>query len=139
MLYTQDRAKQRQFLANTWRKFLAKKPLNPLETQLAEAIQLHPEYHALIENTDAEYFPEQGAVNPFLHINLHLALREQLCIHQPRGIRDTYQTILKKIKDPHEAEHQMMDCIAEMLFAAQKNNMPMDESSYLQCLQRLCR
>jgi hypothetical protein len=50
------------------------------------------------------YFPEQGEVNPFLHINLHLSLKEQLSINQPLGIQEYYQKILNKVKDPHEAE-----------------------------------
>jgi hypothetical protein len=48
-------------------------------------------------------------------INLHLSLKEQLSINQPLGIQKYYQKILNKVKDPHEAEHKMMDCIAEMI------------------------
>lgn len=139
MLYTQDRSKQRQFLANAWQKFLDKQVLDPLEDQLTQVIALHPEYHALIQNIDTEYFPEQGEVNPFLHINLHLSLREQLSINQPPGIQEYYQTLVSKLGDPHQAEHQMMDCIAQMIFSAQKNNQPMDHQAYLQCLQAQCR
>ncbi len=135
MLYTQDRTEQRKILANAWQKFLNKQPLTPLEDQLAQVITLHPEYHALISNVDCEYFPEQGEVNPFLHINLHLSLREQLSIDQPLGIKGYYQKILSKVKDPHEAEHHMMDCIAQMIFASQKNNQPMNHQAYIDCLK----
>ena len=135
MLYTQDRTQQRQFLANAWQKFLDKQLLDPLEDQLTKVIEIHPEYHKLIQNIESDYFPEQGEVNPFLHINLHLSLREQLSINQPPGINEYYQTILNKVKDPHEAEHRMMDCIAQMIFSSQKNNTPMDHQTYLVCLQ----
>ncbi|WXU00391.1 MAG: hypothetical protein Ctma_1106 [Catillopecten margaritatus gill symbiont] len=135
MLYTQDRTQQRQFLANAWQKFLDKKPLDPLEDQLTQVIEMHPEYHAFINDIESDYFPEQGEVNPFLHINLHLSLREQLSINQPVGIQGYYQKIMDKVKDPHEAEHKMMDCIAEMIFSSQKNNTPMDHQAYMRCLQ----
>jgi hypothetical protein len=51
--------------------------------------------------------------------------QEQLSINQPLGIQEYYQKILNKVKDPHEAEHKMMDCIAEMIFSSQKNNAPL--------------
>ena len=139
MFYTQDRTEQRRFLANAWQKYLDKQLLDPLEDQLTQVIALHPEYHQLIQNIELDYFPEQGEVNPFLHINLHLSLREQLAINQPEGIQHYYQQLLSKLKDPHEVEHQMMDCIAQMIFSAQKNNQPMDHQAYIQCLQTQCR
>jgi len=135
MLYSQDRTKQRQFLARSWQKFTNKESLEPLETLLASIIQIHPEYHALINNVDSDYFPEQGEVNPFLHINLHLALRDQLSINQPTGIKEAYDKLLIRLKDEHEVEHLMMDCIAEMIFSAQKNNTQMNHQAYLQCIQ----
>jgi hypothetical protein len=135
VLYTQDRTEQRKFLANAWRKFLGKKILDPLESQLTQVIEIHPEYHSLIQNVESDYFPEQGEVNPFLHINLHLSLREQLSINQPHGIKEIYQKIINSTGDSHEAEHKMMDCIAEMIFSSQKNNLPMDHQAYIRCLE----
>jgi hypothetical protein len=135
VLYTQDRTEQRKFLANAWQKFLGKKILDPLESQLTQVIEIHPEYHSLIQNVESDYFPEQGEVNPFLHINLHLSLREQLSINQPHGIKEIYQKIVNSTGDSHEAEHKMMDCIAEMIFSSQKNKLPMDHQAYIRCLE----
>ncbi|HIB97847.1 MAG TPA: DUF1841 family protein [Candidatus Thioglobus sp.] len=134
-MYTQDRTEQRKFLANAWQKFLGKKILDPLESQLTQVIEIHPEYHSLIQNVESDYFPEQGEVNPFLHINLHLSLREQLSINQPHGIKEIYQKIVNSTGDSHEAEHKMMDCIAEMIFSSQKNKLPMDHQAYIRCLE----
>ncbi len=139
MLYTQNRDEQRKFLANAWQKFLDKKLLDPLEDQLTKVIEIHPEYHQLIQDIESDYFPEQGEVNPFLHINLHLALREQLSINQPIGIKDYYQRLLSKVKDPHEVEHKIMDCIAQMIFSSQKNNTPMDHQAYIECLKSISK
>jgi hypothetical protein len=49
-------------LANAWQKFLNKEGLDPLETQLTQVIEMHPEYHALINNVELDYFPEQGII-----------------------------------------------------------------------------
>ena len=133
-MFFQDRKKQREFLANSWQKYSSNKPLDPLEEQLASVIEIHPEYHDLIGNIDSEYFPEQGEVNPFLHINLHLALRDQLSINQPKGIREVHQKLIKQYEDQHIAEHLMMECIAEMIYLSQKNNTTMDQESYLNCI-----
>jgi len=119
-VFYQDRKKQREFLANSWQKYTRNKPLEPLEKQLASIIEIHPEYHDLIGNIDSEYFPEQGGVNPFLHINLHLALRDQLSSNQPKGVKEVHQKLINHYKDSHGVEHLMMECIAEMIYITKK-------------------
>ena len=136
-MYSQDRKKQREFLANAWQKHLNNDNLEPLEYQLALIIDSHPEYHKIINDLNSDYFPEQGEINPFLHINLHLALKDQLSINQPKEINSIYQKLLKKYNDPHEVEHLMMECIAEMIFTAQKNNTELDQHKYLLNLNSL--
>ena len=114
-MFSQDRSKQREFLASSWQKHINGEILEPLELQLALIVQKHPEYHALINDINLEYFPEQGKTNPFLHINLHLALQDQLTLDQPIGINDIHKKLIAKHSDTHEVEHLMMECIAEML------------------------
>jgi len=136
-VFFQDRKKQREFLAKSWQKYTSNKPLEPLEEQLVSIIKIHPEYHNLVGNIDSEYFPEQGEVNPFLHINLHLALRNQLSINQPKGIREAHQKRTNQYKDHHIVEHLMMECIAEMIYLSQKSNTTMNQESFLNCLTSL--
>jgi hypothetical protein len=133
-VFSQDRKKQREFLAKSWQKYTSNKPLEPLEKQLVSIIEIHPEYHNLIDNIESDYFPEQGEVNPFLHISLHLALRDQLSINHPKGVKEVYQKLSKQYKDSHEVEHLMMECIAEMIYISQKNNTAIDHESYLNCI-----
>ena len=135
-MFYQDRKKQREFLANSWQKYTRNKPLEPLEKQLASIIEIHPEYHDLIGNIDSECFPEQGEVNPFLHINLHLALRDQLSLNH-KGVKEVHQELINHYKDSHEVEHLMMECIAEMIYISQKSNTTMDQESYLNCITNL--
>ena len=136
-MFYQDRKKQREFLANSWQKYTRNKPLEPLEKQLASIIEIHPEYHDLIGNIDSECFPEHDGVNPFLHINLHLALRDQLSSNQPKVVKEVHQKLINHCKDPHEVEHLMMECIEEMIYISQKSNTTMDQESYLNCITNL--
>jgi hypothetical protein len=136
-VFTSDRSKQRQYLKQAWEKYTRQDQLEPLELQLAKIVEKHPEYHDLIKNLDSEYFPEQGNTNPFLHINLHLTLKDQLTMDQPKGIRGIHNKLLVKIKDEHEVEHMMMEHIAEMIFNAQKNNTAFDLDGYFIALKKL--
>jgi len=136
-VFFQDRKKQRKFLADTWQKYTKNKPLEPLEKQLSSIIEIHPEYHDLIGNIDSEYFPEQGEVNPFLHIYLHLTLRDQLTIDQPKGIKAVHQKLIKQHKNLHIVDHLMMECIVEMIYMSQKNNTAIDNKKYLNCITSL--
>ena len=136
-MFSQDRKKQRDFLAKSWQKYTSNKPLEPLEKQLVSIIEIHPEYHDLIRNIESEYFPEQGKVNPFLHINLHLALRDQLSLNQPKGVKEVHQKLSNQYKDSHEVEHLMMECIAEMIYISQKNNTAMDHENYLKRIKSM--
>ena len=136
-MFSSDRSAQRKFLAKSWEKYKTNQLLEPLELQLAKIIEKHPEYQEIINNLDTEYFPEQGKINPFLHINLHLSLQDQLSLDQPKGIKKIYNSLVKKIKDTHRVEHIMMEQIAEMIFNSQKNNKPMDQEQYLRSLKEL--
>ena len=138
-MFSQDRSKQREFLAKSWQKHINAEILEPLELQLALIVQKHPEYHALINDINLEYFPEQGKTNPFLHINLHLALQDQLTLNQPTGINDIYKKLVVIHSDTHEVEHMMMECIAELIFNSQKNNTTLDQDNYLISLKNLVK
>ena len=138
-MFSQDRSKQREFLAKSWQKHISAQILEPLELQLALIVQKHPEYQALINDINLEYFPEQGKTNPFLHINLHLALQDQLALNQPIGINDIYKKLIVIHSDTHEVEHMMMECIAEMIFNSQKNNATLDQDNYLINLKNLIK
>ena len=136
-MFTSNRSKQRQYLKQAWEKYTSQEQLEPLELQLSKIVEQHPEYQNLIKNIDSEYFPEQGNTNPFLHINLHLTLQDQITMDQPKGIKEIHSQLLLKIKDAHEVEHMMMEHIAEMIFNAQKNNAAFDLDGYIQALKSL--
>jgi hypothetical protein len=135
-MFGQDREKHRQFFARAWDKHQQAQILEPLETMVVEVISIHPEYHCYLTapHLDQDFFPQQGQTNPFLHLGLHLALREQLSIDQPKGIRHLYQSSVLKGDHSHELEHRMMDCLAEILWTSQRDGVPPNEPAYIDCL-----
>ncbi len=141
MIFGEDRAHLRKMYAEAWRKQCERLPMSPLESQIAAVIELHPEYHAAItgENLDRDYTPDGGQTNPFLHMGLHLGIREQVATNRPAGIAKIHESLSAKLGDAHAAEHQMIDCLAEALWEAQNQNRAPDERKYLDRLQRLTR
>lgn len=137
-MFGQDRTELRQMFFTAWKKHLNEQLMEPLEAVVAKIIELHPEYHALLENQDTldkDYTPEMGETNPFLHMAMHISIQEQLSTKRPTGIEQVYQLLLNKRKDPHETEHLMMECLGKMLWEAQSQNKTPDEADYLSCLK----
>lgn len=139
MIFGQNRQELRQMYVDAWRKSRDAEVLSPLEVQIAAVVQEHPEYHAMLESPsmDADFQPEDGQTNPYLHMGLHLAIHEQVSTNRPPGIATIYQRLSQKTGDLHETEHQMIDCLAESLWEAQSANRAPDEQKYLERLQRL--
>jgi hypothetical protein len=128
---------RRQYLS-AWQRHRTGLPLEPLDAQIADVIALHPEYHALLEGTEA--LTEAGNVdrgNPFLHMGLHLALREQVGTRRPAGIEAVYARLVRRSADTHAAEHCMIDILEESLWEAQRAARAPDEQRYLDRLRRL--
>ena len=140
MIFGQDRAELRKMYADAWQKRCDKLPLSPLETQIADVVEMHPEYHGEVssDDLDRDFTPGGGQTNPFLHMGLHLGIREQVSTNRPAGIAAIYQALAANKGDVHTAEHEMIECLAETLWEAQSQNQPPDEQKYLERLQRLC-
>ena len=89
------------------------------------------------EELERDYTPAQGKTNPFLHMVLHLAIREQVATDRPAGIAAIHHALAARAGDRHQAEHEMIECLAETLWEAQSANQPPDERGYLDRLRRL--
>jgi len=137
-MFNPSRDQARRFLFDTWRKQREGAPLTDLERMALAVMMLHPEYHAQLDAPDQylerDYLPENGETNPFLHLSLHLAIREQLSIDQPRGISAQYRRLLEKTGSEHDAEHALLECLGEMLWQAQRRRSAPDPAVYLDCL-----
>jgi hypothetical protein len=138
----QNRDQLRRMYLDTWRKFNNRAPLEPLEAQVAAVIAEHPEYIAWLESGEdalvAEFTPESGRQNPFLHMGLHLAIRDQVQTDRPVGVTSIHAALTQRFGDPHAAEHAMLEPLAETLWEAQrKGQAAPDEQAYLERLLRL--
>ena len=140
---TQSRDQLRQMYIDAWRKQREGVPMEPLEAQIADVIALHPEYQAQLERpddvVDRDYTPESGQSNPFLHMGLHLAVRDQVATDRPPGIRQAFESLAARMGSPHDAEHRIIECLAEALWEAQRAGRPPDEQAYLSRVKSLGR
>ncbi len=138
MIFGQDRDELRKMYADAWRKRCDDEPLTALEAQIAQVIEDHPEYQgAVTRDLEREFTVEGGETNPFLHMGLHLGIREQVATNRPPGIAGVFQDLAARSGDAHIAEHRMIDCLAETLWEAQRQNRMPDDVAYLERLRRL--
>ena len=139
-MFNPTRDQAREFLFELWAKHAAGAALTPLESMALAVILQHPEYHPMLADRERylerDWKPEGGETNPFLHLQMHLAIEEQLSIDQPPGIRDALQALARRLDSEHDALHEVMDCLAEMIWNAQRHGAAFDNAAYLDCLAR---
>ena len=142
-LFNPTRNEVREFFFDTWAKYKQSLLLSDLEKLGLSVILLHPEYHVVLDApakfSQQEYFPEFGETNPFLHMSLHLSVLEQISINQPTGIADIYKTLVNKHQNDQVAIQEMIECLGEMIWQAQRNNSQPDGALYLSLLQNKTR
>lgn len=139
-MFKPSREQARQLFFDAWSKYRRREILSGIETIALEVILLHPEYHSILDQTDRyldkDYLPEMGDTNPFLHMSMHVAIKEQLSINQPIGICERFARLQEVAGSEHAAAHQMMECLAEMIWQAQRNQSAPDAAIYFECLDR---
>jgi hypothetical protein len=139
-MFNPSRDQARLFFIDSWHKQTQGIPMTPMEHIAADIVGMHPEYHALLGSKESalaqEWTPEQGETNPFLHLSLHLAIEEQLSIDQPAGLRAIFDSLLTQLGERHPALHAVLECLGEMVWRAQRNNLPPDGAAYLDCLRK---
>jgi hypothetical protein len=140
-MFVQDRNDARSYFLKVWEKFNNNQVLEALEQLILDVILAHPEYHGLLEKNgkslELDFSPEAGGINPFLHMSMHIAIKEQIQTDRPVGIRELCLKLLDKTGEQHEMEHKIMDCLGESLWLAQRNNCMPDELAYLETVRSL--
>ena len=121
----------------SWQKFKKEEVLTPLEKQVVSVVIDHPEYHRILEQPMDDFVLQAGLENPFLHMGLHLALRDQIGLNRPEGIVEVYQSLYQKHGDPLYVEHLMMEPLALCLWEAQRDQRMPDEAAYLRACKEL--
>jgi hypothetical protein len=136
-MFSSERNQLRNMFFTTWKKHLAQQPLELLESQILDVIFAHPEYHSMLNQPEEFQDKDFGPENPFLHMSLHLALREQISTNRPAGIKNIFQSLLNKYGDALQSEHLMMECLEKVLWEAQQSKTIPSEENYLECLKKL--
>ena len=65
-------------------------------------------------------------------MGLHLAVRDQIATDRPPGIRQAFDGLAQRMGSAHDAEHRIIECLAEALWEAQRAGRPPDEQAYLE-------
>jgi hypothetical protein len=142
-MFNPTRDEVRSFFRDVLTKKRAGQILTPLETIAGDWIDAHPEYLPALAPVAADeadpYEPREGAPNPFLHLSMHLSIAEQLAIDQPPGIRAAVDALSRRIGSAHDAHHEVMECLGEMLWSAQRNGTQPDGEAYVRCVERRAR
>ena len=84
--------------------------------------------HADLSDLDAAlaavFDVDEGRTNPFLHLAMHLSISEQCSIDQPRGIRQAVELLAARRGSLHDAHHEVMECLGEMIWESQRSGQP---------------
>ena len=138
-MFTPSSHDVRRFFCEALRKQRAGEILTPMDAIAADWITHHPEYHDALLDVDAaiarDYSVEGGQSNPFLHLSMHLSIEEQVSIDQPPGIRAACQALSQRL-GPHDAHHEIMECLGQMIWTSQRNSTPPDTAAYVECVRR---
>jgi hypothetical protein len=139
-MFNPSQADVRRFFCAVHAKALARQPMDALETLAGQWLDQHPEYHLELENADAAaakvFDGSVGGANPFLHLSMHLSISEQCSIDQPRGIRQAVELLAARRNSLHDAHHEAMECLGQMLWESQRSGRPPDGAAYIECVQR---
>jgi Domain of unknown function (DUF1841) len=139
-MFNPSQADVRRFFCEAYRKHCAHEILAPLEAIARDWIVQHPEYADDLSDVDAaltaEYPVEGGQSNPFLHLSMHMSIAEQVSIDQPPGIRAACLALAHKRGSEHDAHHEIMECLGQMIWTAQRNGTQPDGATYVECVRR---
>lgn len=139
-MFAPTQAQVRQFFCDVFVKHRDGAPLTALEAIAADWVAEHPEYHTELADVAsaqaAVYDVDAGRTNPFLHLSMHLSISEQVSIDQPRGIAQAFALLAARRGSAHAAQHEVMECLGEMMWTSQRNGLPPDGERYIDCVRR---
>ncbi|MDQ2822486.1 MAG: DUF1841 family protein [Pseudomonadota bacterium] len=141
-MFTPSSHDVRRFFCEAFRKQRSGEILTPMDAIAADWIVHHPEYADVLMDADAaiarDYSVDGGQANPFLHLSMHLSIAEQVSIDQPRGIKAAHDALVRKL-GPHDAHHEIMECLGEMIWKSQRTSTAPDTDAYVECVLRHSR
>lgn len=138
-MFTPSSNDVRRFFCEAFRKHRHGEILSPMDAIAVDWISRHPEYDDVLNDAEAaiarDYSVEGGQANPFLHLSMHLSIAEQVSIDQPPGIRAAHNALVQRLGE-HDAHHQIMECLGEMIWTSQRNGTQPDGAAYVECVRK---
>jgi hypothetical protein len=139
-MFSPSQSDVRRFFCDVFAKRREGSPLTALEDMASQWIAEHPEYAADLADLDAalaaNFGIDDGRTNPFLHLAMHLSISEQVSVDQPRGIRQAFGLLAARRGSAHDAQHEVMECLGEMMWTSQRGGLPPDGEAYMACVRR---
>jgi hypothetical protein len=139
-MFSTNRLELREMFFDVWAKLQNKEALSELEQALAKLLLEHPEYETIWGDKekylDKDFNAELGEANPFMHLSFHLGVQEQAGMDRPKGTEAVYFELMEAVGQ-HEAEHLMMDCLAEAVWQSQRTGKMPDDKALLASYQAL--
>jgi hypothetical protein len=139
-MFNPSQSDVRRFFCTVHAKAQGAGPMDALETLASQWLEEHPEYAPELADAEAAvartYDAADGRGNPFLHLSMHLSISEQCSIDQPRGIRQAVELLAARRDSLHDAHHEAMECLGQMLWESQRSGRPPDGQAYVECVQR---
>ena len=99
--------------------------INPLAGSLYQSSQLQ----------------EQQGAEKQRHIRKSQAMEKDVAAgiaERAAGIRTAFQSLAQRLDSVHEAHHQIMECLGEMIWVSQRNGLPPDGLAYIECVKKRC-
>jgi hypothetical protein len=139
-MFNPSQSDVRRFFCGVHAKARNHEPMDALETLAGQWLEEHPEYRPELADAEAAvakvFDGEGGTTNPFLHLSMHLSISEQCSIDQPRGIRQAVELLAARRGSLHDAHHEAMECLGQMLWESQRSGRQPDGDAYIACVQR---
>jgi hypothetical protein len=109
------------------------------DRRLVEAILLYEdEFFNVFEFADVLHdreFDPNTDVNPFLHITIHTAVKNQLTAKDPIEIFQFYNAMRKKKCSRHDTIHLIGAILVPLMFDTMKHQKPFDKDRYVSMLK----
>ncbi len=139
-MFNPSQADVRRFFCTVYAKAQTGQAMEAIETIASLWIDEHPEFHPELASIEVALAAmgqvKEGQTSAFLHLSMHLSITEQCSIDQPRGIRQAVELLTHRRDSLHDAHHDVMECLGQMLWDSQRDGKQPDGNAYIACVQR---
>ena len=131
-----SREQLRLTLTQAWAKHVAHLPLTPLEALITDVVGAHPEYQGICADAQAavDFEPSAAGEGESVSCTWGCILRSANSCPSIGRRESAICTVNCRLGlgTEHDADHALMEALAEALWQAQRSGIPPDEKQYLE-------